>query len=723
MLNELKALSDSIRAAGIAGEEWDDKFKEIKVKGSPCFIVSLSDEGEITNVRFLAPEKAKVLRTWQGGSNGECFPSFNLLPFYEFDEDKGKSLSPSQKLTAIKAFVASFLSSDELPAEVGSIVLSNREKADRKTAKCLGTIADSFFSIAANGEPPTDSFVRLRGAVSKLIDGSCADSFNRKMLAYLRRHVTEDAALQKDPPTIFSILFKKSLDVVLFFDLADSAACPIASEESMRTINAKLLATKGATTSTPTANETDAFGNAVSIAELSDKLPEVKLPGVLANTKLRSMSGESKCQIRYGRVDAESFPVGDEVRKAAKSALAWISSPEREGKTWAVAGANELVFAYPKSMPKTPPLLARLFGNGRSSAEGVATEARFEEYAKAALSGIKSLSQRVSQNTEIEVFAIKKADTARRKVVFYRNYSLGMLEEAVGEWLAGAQNIPDIRVRKWPRLAKGEKAKKGTMPVSAEFRAPLPLATVGLVYEVWSQDGNEKTEPKFRSAPLYEGLPVFDGLELFLGDPATTGLAQRMLSLILQNSSGLCAAVGNLSHRQKDNIVANGRAASHLETALPLIGILLHKLNHTKETYMENAPYLIGRFLNLADGLHSVWCRNIKEKDPLPPQLLGSSLFASFQINPVQAFASASLRMKPYWDWAKTNQTKDAALSRWFVGEFGRISAAIVKTGIPCRLSDEDKAQMLLGYLASSGKSDANEPESSDSTDSSSANA
>ena len=719
MLNELKVLSDSIRAAGISGEEWDDKFKEIKVKGSPCFIVSISDKGEITDIRFLAPEKVKVLRTWQGGSNGECFPSFNLLPYYELNEDKKSPLTPSQKSTAIKTFVETFLSSNEPPTAVGRIVQSNRGNANKKTTKCLGTIADSFFKIVADGQPSNDPFVRLRVAVSNLRAGSCAESFNRKMLAYLRRHITEDMAKQKDPPTLFSILFKKSLDVVLFFDLADPGASPIASEVSMGTINAKLLTTKGASPSSPKGAERDAFGNAVSAAELSDKLPEVKLPGVLANTKLRSMSGESKCQIRYGRVDAESFPVGDEVRKAAKSALAWISSPEREGKTWAIAGASELVFAYPKSMPKAPPLLARLFGNGRSSAEeDAATEARFEEYAKAALSGIKSLSQGVSPNTEIEVFAIKKADTARRKVVFYRNYSLGMLEKAVGEWLAGARNIPDIRFRKWPRLVKGEKAKKGTMPVSSEFCAPLPLATVGLAYEVWSQDGNEKTEPKFRSAALYEGVPVFDGLELFLGAPAMTGLAQRMLSLLLQNSSGLCAAAGNLSHRPKDNVIANGRAASYLETALPLVGILLHKLNHPKETYMENAPYLIGRFLNLADGLHAVWCRNVKEKDPLPPQLLGSSLFASFQINPVQAFAGASLRLKPYLDWAKTNQTKDAALSRWFVGEFGRISAAIVKNGIPSRLSDTDKAEMLLGYLASSGKSDSNELVSSDLLDS-----
>lgn len=430
------------------------------------------------------------------------------------------------------------------------------------------------------------------------------------------------------------------------------------------------------------------------------------------------MSGESKCQVRYGRVDAESFPVGDEVRKAAKSALAWISSPEREGKTWAIAGSNELVFAYPKSMPKAPPLLARMFGNGRSSTEeGLVAEARFEEYAKTAISRIKTLLQRGTPNTEIEVFAIKKADTARRKVVFYRNYSFGKLEEAVGMWLAGARNIPDIRLRRWPRLAKGEKAKKGTLPVIVDFRAPLPLTTVSLSYEVWSHDGNEKAEPKFRSTPLYEGVPVFDGLELFLGDSVRTGLAKRMIGFLLKNSTGLCTAVGNISHQAKNDVITNIRAIDHLETALPLLGILLHKLNRKKETYMENTPYLIGRFLNLADGLHAIWCRNVKEKDPLPPQLLGSSLYASFNINPVQAFAAASLRMKPYLDWAKTNQTKDVALARWYLGEFGRISAVISKSGIPSRLSDIDKAEMLLGYLASSNKSGSDESTSTEPND------
>ena len=252
---------------------------------------------------------------------------------------------------------------------------------------------------------------------------------------------------------------------------------------------------------------------------------------------------------------------------------------------------------------------------------------------------------------------------------------------------------------------------KGTKPVPCELHAPLPLDAIGLAYTMWSQDGNAPYEPKFRSAFLYDEFPVFDGLELFLGECVTTGLAERMLSLVLQGTGSLCVAVGNLVRKQ--DVLVNARAVSHLEKVLSLLGILLYKLNRTKEKYMERAPYLIGRFLNLADGLHAIWCHNVKEKDPLPPQLLGSSLYASFQLNPQQGFGNAALRLKPYLDWAKTTQTKDIALARWFVGEFIRVAAAIKEAGIPARLSDADKAEMLLGYLSAPGKNTDSTPDDS----------
>ena len=714
MLNELKTLSDSIRDIGISVENWDDKFKEVKTT-SPCFVIALSIEGTIADIRKLDADKAKGLRTWLGGSLGSTFPAFNFQPFYAFvkGKGKGKGPSPKEKATAIADLVHRLIESTTLPDADASLEKTDRSKADEKTSSCLVNVSDSFFTRVCAKAEENDLLVRFRNAFRRFMpSGSSAETFNESLLAYLRRvpNLESNAAID---------VLVSGGDVVLFFDLIDTGVGVIASELTMRTINERLLAAKGSSSknrkkeSKPTAPEIDAFGKELSIETKDEKLPEVKLPGVLANTKLRSMNAESACQTRYGMIDAESFPVGAEIRTAAKGALEWISSQEREGATWAVAGPGELVFAYPKKIPSTPPKLARLLGNGRrvSTDEEMAAadaEARFEKYASEVLKGLKTLSQGSAPNTEIEVFAIKKADKARRKIVFYRNYSLERLESAVNDWNEGGRNLPPIVLRRWPVAPKGEKLPKGTKPAPLDFHAPLPLSAIDLAYANWSQDGNEKFDPKFRVAPLYDNLPVFDGLELFLGDPLQTGLAQRLLSLLLQNSLSLVAEAGNLTHKRA--VVENRRAATHLETTLPLFGILLHKLNLNKETYMENSPYLIGRFLNLADGLHVVWCRNVREKDPLPPQLLGSSLFASFLLNPVQAFGNAGLRMKPYLDWAKTNQTSDAKLSHWFLGEFGRVTAAIKEAGIPPRLSDADKAEMLLGYLASTGKQEESEP-------------
>ena len=234
MLNELKTLSDSIRSAGFSGEEWDDKLKEIKVKGSPCFVIDLSEQGEIEGVRFLEQDKAKVLRTWQGGSNGECFPSFNFLPFYELLEDKKNPFTPSQKKTAIEVFVEELLKADDFPDQVGPIRRTDRTKADLKTGKCLGGIAAKFFDIVSTGAMTDDTFVRFKEAFSKLAPSDTAATFNRKLLSFVKSHLTPEMPFLKDQPTIWSILFSRTTDVVLFFDCPGSAPFPVASEKRIR---------------------------------------------------------------------------------------------------------------------------------------------------------------------------------------------------------------------------------------------------------------------------------------------------------------------------------------------------------------------------------------------------------------------------------------------------------------------------------------------------------
>ena len=494
MINELKALSDAIMATGFSGINWENKFGEIKLT-SPCFVLELTENGTIADIRYLDREKAKVLRTWQGGSLGECFPSFNFQPFFSFVSEKDKKLmpSPKQKQAAVFGLIEKIRDTQALPEDVKKPLQKlDRAKPDKKAGTCLGKIANDFFERVCHGMDADDVLVRFREAFYRFIGSeNHAETFNKALVAFLHRRCINDSN-----PNEFVNLLVSGTDVVVFFDIAATDIPSIASERTIRIINERLLATKdliqvkgGTRNKKAMSEEVDAFGNKVNPKEFADKLPEVKLPGAIANTKLRSMSGESKCQMRYGHIDAESFPVGNEIRKAAKSALTWISSPEREGSTWAIAGANELVFAYPKSLPPRLPKLARLLGNGRRAssddAGGETSEERFKNYAAEALQGLKTLRQGPAPNTDIEVFAIKKADKARRKVVFYRNYSLDRLEDAVNDWNMGADNLPPIVFQRWAVHPKSEKPPKGTKPVPAKFHAPLPLSAVEIVYANW----------------------------------------------------------------------------------------------------------------------------------------------------------------------------------------------------------------------------------------------
>ena len=303
MLNELKTLSDSIGDIGISVENLDDNFKEIKTT-SPCFVISLSSEGTISDIRKLDADKAKVLRTWQGGSLGSTFPAFNFQPFFSFVsvKGKGKGPSPKEKTSAIANLVKLFVESTTLPTVEDPLERPDRSKADEKTVSCLVTVSAKFFKRVCVKAEDGDLFVRFKEAFMRFMpSGSSAKLFNEKLLAYLRQSMNLESDDLRD-------ILVRSGDVVLFFDISTTASWRIASETTMKTINERLLATKSGSLSSNKRTcksrsaiaEIDAFGKELSAKVKAEKLPEVKLPGALANTKLRSMNAEARCQMRYG---------------------------------------------------------------------------------------------------------------------------------------------------------------------------------------------------------------------------------------------------------------------------------------------------------------------------------------------------------------------------------------------------------------------------------------
>jgi hypothetical protein len=122
---------------------------------------------------------------------------------------------------------------------------------------------------------------------------------------------------------------------------------------------------------------------------------------------------------------------------------------------------------------------------------------------------------------------------------------------------------------------------------------------------------------------------------------------------------------------------------------------------------MNSPAYLVGRFLSFADDLHLKYCQHAR-KGSIPPQLVGNALMPTALAVPEKALSMLSQRILPYQAWAKTlsGDNKDVGLVKYFLKQIGEISNQLNETELSSTCSDTDKAQMLLGYLAFSEKSE-----------------
>ena len=143
--------------------------------------------------------------------------------------------------------------------------------------------------------------------------------------------------------------------------------------------------------------------------------------------------------------------------------------------------------------------------------------------------------------------------------------------------------------------------------------------------------------------------------------------------------------------------------------SIALLGILLNQLGQHRQDFMQEPITQIGRLLALADSLHQQYCKHVR-KGESPSQLIGNALFNTALDQPVFALARLAERLTPYQAWARTLQSNDpdagVGLVKYFLGEIGACTASIHLDELPQRMSDADKAKLLLGYLADHAKSE-----------------
>ena len=123
-----------------------------------------------------------------------------------------------------------------------------------------------------------------------------------------------------------------------------------------------------------------------------------------------------------------------------------------------------------------------------------------------------------------------------------------------------------------------------------------------------------------------------------------------------------------------------------------------------KEDYMKNAPFLVGRMMKLADDLHALYCKDVRDNN-LPPQLVGNALMTAALESPIQALAQLALRLKPYYGWAQTTRgSENSGLAGYYIGQYGEVAGQLAEFELPTKFNDAERAQLFLGYLSSNPK-------------------
>lgn len=681
MLNELKDLSRNLISSGIELTDWHPNFDKCPKAGITCFIY-IADKGNIDTISFPDPSfDVRTIRKWER-ANGCSFPAFNVPPlFRSTDDELIKEINDLKKVLQKDKSIET--------AKVNEFISSCSINWD-KTA--LTKISLCLSRAIAEIEEQLGDIPLEYSAIKKLFERAKElnrDEFHQKLKQLILQRLSESTY-----SGLIDMLFQtgKTAKLQLVFEISDwatvGASYPANHSAVQRWMNDRFMRfsdTKRAAGDI----EKDAFND--SAIGWEEKLPSVRM-SILGNVILRAMSSESPCQNRYGMVDAFSFPIGAGVRQELKGSLEWLSDETRKRKTWIdltkkVDNAT-ILFAYSTQKPETEPELAGLMG-GIEEAATDPDGATFSAIASRVTQTLRGISTGASDN-EVRIFVLtKRPGDARTKVIVSKRYTAEHTIKSAERWQAGCRNIPNIKIRQF----------EGKSPVWRECLVPFPSEVVWCLNTAWKRLGTY--------AERVHGFSINDALSLLLDEGnEVRSISHRAIDAIVRNCASLILAIGQKNPFDKD-IKINKKYEKQALLLPSILGLLLYKNEIEKGGFMNSPAYLVGRFLSLADDLHLKYCQHVR-KGSIPPQLVGNALMPTALETPEKALSMLSQRILPYQAWAKTlsGDEKDIGLVKSFLGKIGAVSTQLKECQIPLICSDTDKAQMLLGYLSWSEKSE-----------------
>jgi hypothetical protein len=691
MINELVKVANAMQNAKITSADWHPKLKPLPktTPQKPCIRVWLTNNGRINNMELLSKEKVEQLRKYEP-DYGKSLPAFNVLPLYRIvkSEEEMKKSARGKSGEKIKMqWTNDFLSLDTEEQAKEDFWEKTRDVLNQ----CFGRVHKDLMSLCSKDLRKGETLSIFFNAIDQIT----VEQFHEEYCNMVRQKfengefppslicyfVTEERKRKEDNDS------KTQLPKFsVFLDIEGYNNYPVSHEKAISRLNELLVQSIEANQSFfEEDSEKDAYG--LDTQHIKDKFANITLP-FLGTVILRSQAKTIPAQKRYHQCESATFPVGSESRKCVKAAMEWISSFERNGETYGVAGNKELLFAYPRVLPEpgTKITLTKMFGAQEDNS--YEKKDTFERLAKTVIGQLQGLGGAVA-DAELEIFSIRKMDKARTKVVYYHNTTITSLEKASKEWQEGCQNIPSLDVRDWSQ-DKSEKTGK-SYPMVVEGLTVFPIKLHRHLNAIWKQDGTRADSNKSK-AKLFEPT---DGLRLLL-ERQDKGLVKHMTDRFMQHAQGyfitLCRSTGKheISNLPDKKIYPG------------ISGLLLKKLEKKKEDYMKESAFLLGRCLRVTDEIHRLYCEVVRKKE-LPPELCGSSLLIGMMESPGTTLSQLAMRSAPYIKWARGGSDKGekGGLVWFWLRQWENVADQLHTLTWPKRLIPEERAQLFLGYLAS----------------------
>ena len=687
MINELYELSKVLQNEGITTQRWHRKYQTIPNirSNAPCVCIKVS-AGKVSGISSVDAELGKILRKY--GSNQGSYPCMNFAPLYRITDDtKKKKIAdlcdhPEKIDDACIADMETWCTED---------INNWSKKFQRKYTISMINTPKELHRIATQYEPlkilldetnffadASDLHKELERTAWKMLKQKDQTSLALSVLFYQGK---KDKSAEDDYGSL-SVAF----DSVKLIE----NGTPAVSESFVCKLNKCLLTEDTDQHAESIVNLNDAFG--IPFQAIEEPMPNVKLAGGFDVT-LRTMFKEQRCQTRYGKIENASYPISPKIRMDLQAALEWAGSSEQKDTTWINTDKNEVLFAYPSSLPKQPVSFTAFFKQKCDKSIEFSSQAKqfIQELRQTKEIGTDSNAKRIT------IFVLRKIDKARTKVVYTCQTDPDELEKCSEEWTLGCANLPRFSFGKPKTL--------------------YPLDIADVLNRFWKQDGEVATD-KFKPVPRYHGIEILMDSKLSVSADMHR-LSESAMSIGSFFGYRSAMSIGSFFGNLSANNARNQQMQEKAKDMLALMGLFFYRERIGKEKYMESLPYLYGQLLKAADELHALYCKVVRNGE-VPQQFVGGALFQSAAEAPIRTLNILSQRIMPYYSWAKSYRLKgimeaDKEIRRagWLYWICEQTVNKLQNSWTPqTRFSDEEKAQLFIGYLAEFPKKEQSEKNS-----------